>query len=186
MRQAVLRALPLLLMLLLLTGCASLQAVEHALLFHPTTRGNWQPEPDLFEDVCLTTPDGLRLHGWYAEAPAAQAVVLYCHGNAGNVTNRRAVLRLYRERLQCTILVFDYRGYGRSEGTPSEAGLLADARTARRWLAARSRVPEQEVVIVGHSLGGAVAVDLAAHDGARGLILENTFSSFAEIAAHHT
>jgi fermentation-respiration switch protein FrsA (DUF1100 family) len=95
------------------------------------------------------------------------------------------VLRLYRDRLNASVLVFDYRGYGKSEGTPSEAGLLADARAARRWLAARTGVAERDIVVVGKSLGGGVAVDLAAKDGARALILESTFPSLPEVAAHH-
>jgi fermentation-respiration switch protein FrsA (DUF1100 family) len=80
------------------------------------------------------------------------------------------------------VLAFDYRGYGHSEGRPSETGLFADARAARKFLAAKAGVPESEVVLYGQSLGGAVAVDLAAHDGARGLILESTFTSLADVA----
>ena len=75
---------------------------------------------------------------------------------------------------------FDYRGYGRSEGTPSEAGVLADARAARTWLARRAGIGENQIVLMGRSLGGAVAVDLAA-DGARGLVLESTFTSMPEV-----
>src|SRR5208283_3409033 len=83
-----------------------------------------------------------------------------------------------------SVLVFDYRGYGKSEGKPDEPGVLADARAARTWLAQKSGVAENRVVLMGESLGGAVAVDLAA-DGARALILENTFSSMADVAAFH-
>jgi fermentation-respiration switch protein FrsA (DUF1100 family) len=111
--------------------------------------------------------------------------VLYAHGNAGSVSDWRWVLRLFRERLNASILVFDYRGYGKSEGTPHEAGVLEDARAARKWLAHRTGVDETEIVLVGRSLGGAVAVDLAATDGARGLVLENTFTSLPDVAASH-
>ena len=85
--------------------------------------------------------------------------------------------------MHTSVLVFDYRGYGRSAGTPSEDGVFADTRAARRWLAARANVPESAIVLAGRSLGGGVAVDLAARDGARGLILESTFSSLPETAA---
>ena len=115
-----------------------------------------------------------------SEAPAPRAVVLYAHGNAGNVAGWAWVLRLFRDRLGCSVLVFDYRGYGRSEGAPDEAGILVDARAARRWLAQRTGVAESEIVLVGTSLGGAVAVDLAAADGARGLVLESTFTSLPQ------
>jgi fermentation-respiration switch protein FrsA (DUF1100 family) len=82
-------------------------------------------------------------------------------------------------------LLFDYRGYGRSSGKPSEAGILDDARAARLWLANRAGMPEGQIVLVGHSLGGGVAVDLAAKDGARGLILESTFTSLPDAAESH-
>jgi fermentation-respiration switch protein FrsA (DUF1100 family) len=81
--------------------------------------------------------------------------------------------------------MFDYRGYGRSAGSPSEAGVLADARAARDWLAKRAQIEPQQVVLMGESLGGAVAVDLAAADGARALILENSFNSLPDVAAYH-
>src|SRR5439155_17149604 len=125
-----------------------------------------------FEDAWFEADDGTRLHGWFAEAKNPRAVVLHTHGNAGNVTHRAPLLELFRERLRASILVFDYRGYGRSEGTPDEKGILADARAARRWLAKRAGVAESDVVLHGTSLGGGVAVDLAARDGARGLVLE--------------
>ncbi len=84
-----------------------------------------------------------------------------------------------------SVLVFDYRGYGRSEGTPNEAGILADARAARAWLAGRAGIQADQVVLLGESLGGGVQVDLAASDGARGLILLGTFSSLPDVAAAH-
>jgi fermentation-respiration switch protein FrsA (DUF1100 family) len=112
-------------------------------------------------------------------------VVLFCHGNGGNVACWGWVPHLYRDRLGASVLVFDYRGYGKSEGTPTEAGILADARAARRWLAKRTGVAEGDIVVAGKSLGGGVAVDLAARDGARALILESPFTSLTEVAVHH-
>jgi fermentation-respiration switch protein FrsA (DUF1100 family) len=157
-----------------------------AFLFHPWRfpLGDWAIDPG-FEDVWFRAPDGVRINGWYAVAAHPRAVVLYAEGNAGNITGRRRVLDLFRDRLRCSVLVFDYRGYGRSEGSPSIPGVLSDARAARQWLAGRARVAEGDIVLVGHSLGGAVAVDLAAHDGAGGLVLENTFSSLADVAERH-
>ena len=104
------------------------------------------------------------------------------HGNAGNITYLWPDLRFLTEGLQVSVFAFDYRGYGRSDGVPSESGLLDDARAARRWLAHRTGVAEREIVLLGRSLGGAVAVDLAAADGARGLILESTFTSLPAVA----
>ncbi len=157
-----------------------------AFLFQPWRypRGDWAHDPTI-EDVWFEASDGVRLNGWFAEAPRPRAVVLYAEGNAGNITGRRWVLQLFRDRLNCSVLIFDYRGYGRSQGSPSIAGVLTDARTARHWLAERAGVAEKDIVLVGHSLGGAVAVDLASKDGARGLVLENTFSSLADVTERH-
>ena len=111
--------------------------------------------------------------------------MLFCHGNGGNLTHRVDTLIMLQRRVGVSVLIFDYRGYGRSEGKPSEAGVLADARAARAWLAAREKRPAADVVLMGESLGGAVAVDLAARDGARALVLESTFSSLPDVAAYH-
>ena len=93
---------------------------------------------------------------------------------------------MLHDRVGASVLIFDYRGYGRSEGRPSEAGVLADARAARSWLAAREKIAAKtDWCCMGESLGGAVAVDLAAADGARALVLESTFSSLPDVAAHH-
>ena len=160
---------------------------EESMVFQPERHqeGIGHAKDPSFADAWFHTPDGIRLHGWFASVPQPRAVVLYMHGNAGNIDSRQDVVRLFRDRLRTSILIFDYRGYGRSEGSPSEAGILADARAARRWLAERTGVAEKDIVLVGNSLGGSVAVDLAAKDGARGLVLENTFSSLPEVAAYH-
>lgn len=165
-------------------GCASNgRSFEDTVVYHPRAYpdGDWTPESGI-EDAWFEA-DGHKLHGWFAEAKGPRAVVLYAHGNAGNVSDLRYVLQLYRDKMNASVLVFDYRGYGRSEGVPSEEGVLVDARAARKWLAARTNVREQDIVLVGRSLGGGVAVDLAAKDGARGLILESTFTSLPDAAA---
>jgi fermentation-respiration switch protein FrsA (DUF1100 family) len=180
-RQAALTATAI-----MLSGCASsLHRLESSIIFqpHPFPDSKRLPSDAEFEDAWVESTDGVKLHGWFAEAENPTAVVLYCHGNAGNVSHRRPVLRMFRENLDASIFVFDYRGYGRSEGTPTEEGILADARACRRWLAKRTGVKESEIVIVGNSLGGGVAVDLAAKDGARALVLENTFTSLPAVAA---
>jgi fermentation-respiration switch protein FrsA (DUF1100 family) len=175
--------------LLTAIGCTSLMSgrpLEDPIVFQPRVypAGHWIPAQDI-EEAWFGSTDGSRLHGWFAEAHRPRAVVLYAHGNAENVSDLRSVLALFRDRLNVSVLVFDYRGYGRSEGTPSEDGAFADARAARRWLATQTNVPEKDIVLVGRSLGGGVAVDLAARDGARGLILESTFSSLPDTAASH-
>jgi uncharacterized protein len=156
--------------------------LEKSLIYFPARypAGNWQPPGLVFEDAWFTADDGTRLHGWYIPHEHPRAFVLYCHGNAGNLTDWADVMHILHDRLGAAVLIFDYRGYGRSEGKPSEAGVLADARAARAWLAARGGIAEDQIVLMGRSLGGAVAVDLAA-DGARGLVLESTFTSLPDV-----
>lgn len=170
-------------------GCASLSplaALEHRLAFVPVRYplGDWEPEEIQPEDAWFSAEDGTKLHGWFVEHPRPRAVVLFCHGNAGNITFLASMLEGLRHWQGVSVLAFDYRGYGRSAGRPTEEGVLQDARAARQWLAWRTNVAENELVLMGQSLGGAVAIDLAT-DGARGLILASTFSSFPDVAQSH-
>jgi hypothetical protein len=174
-------------------GCASLGPVspllpvERAMVFQPVPypRGNWTPTDLDAEDAWFAAEGGPKLHGWLVAHSQPRAVALLCHGNAGNMTVLADSLRILNIRHRLTVMTFDYRGYGRSAGKPSEAGILADARAARRWLAQRTGTPEQDIILMGQSLGGAVAVDLAAEDGARALILASTFTSLPDAAASH-
>ncbi len=159
--------------------------MEESLVFFPSRAayGRWR-RPGV-DEVEFQSTDGTRLYGWYLPHPQPRAVLLFACGNAGNITYRAERLEQLRQDLKLTVFAFDYRGYGRSEGQPSEAGILLDARAARSWLAQRAGVAEQEIVLMGESLGGGVMVDLAGRDGARGLILENTFTSLPDVAAYH-
>lgn len=165
----------------------SVRSVDEVLALFPAKfpKGNWDPAGTVFEDCWFETSDGLRIHGWYLKHETPQAVILFAHGNAGNITHRASVAALLHKRFNASVLLFDYRGYGRSEGVPSVDGLVRDARAARDFLAIRERIPNESIVIMGRSLGGAVAVELAAKDGARGLVLESTFSSLREVAVSH-
>jgi fermentation-respiration switch protein FrsA (DUF1100 family) len=159
-----------------------LAPLEGSAVFHPTRypEGNWQPKGLDFEDAWFESADGTKLHGWFVEHERPRAVVLFCHGNGGSLGTWGEALRTLHDRVGVTAMAFDYRGYGRSQGVPTEEGILADARAARRWLAQRAGVSENEIVLMGRSLGGAVAIDLAT-DGARGLIVESTFTSMPEV-----
>jgi hypothetical protein len=160
---------------------------ERSFVFYPRRypEGNWQPLGLPVEDAWFKSSDDTKLHGWYLSHPQPRGVVLYCHGNGGNVTFCGEAMRLLHDWVGVAVLAFDYRGYGRSEGTPSETGVLADARAARAWLAIRAGVDEKDILLLGRSLGGGVAVDLAANDGARGLVLESTFTSLPDVASDH-
>jgi len=172
---------------LLLLAWVLLMWLERKMIFFPSPypRGEWNPQRLQFEDAYFTAADGTKLHGWYVPHARPRAVILYCHGNAGNIANRADVVRVLHDYVGASVLIFDYRGYGRSEGNPSEPGVLADARAARAWLAKRAGIDERDIVLLGRSLGGAVAVDLAATDGAKGLILETAFTSIPDMAACH-
>jgi fermentation-respiration switch protein FrsA (DUF1100 family) len=174
---------------LVFSGCALTRdgrfvPLESYLIYQPAGPhpDDWQPPGLKYEDVYFESADGTRLHGWYCPVEEPRAIVLYMHGNAGNITYLWPDLRMLTERMRVIVLAFDYRGYGRSDGRPNERGLLADARAARRWLAERAGVAEREIVLYGRSLGGGVAVDLAANEGAKALILESTFTSLPSVA----
>jgi uncharacterized protein len=158
---------------------------ERPLVFPAPRGGDWNPTRFTYEDAHFASADGTSLHGWFLEQPGAREVILYAHGNGENVAYVAPWMDLARRDLGVSILVFDYRGYGQSDGSPDETGIIADARAARTWLARRTGQAEGEIVLFGRSLGGAVLVDLAAKDGARALILQSSFSSLPDVAAYH-
>jgi uncharacterized protein len=147
--------------------------------------GDYRPANIRFEDCWFASSDGLRLHGWYLRHESPRAIVLHLHGNSGNLSYRGPVAELLHDRLGLSVMLFDYRGYGRSEGVPTIGGLLLDARAARRYLAEREGIPEGEILLLGESLGGALGVDLAAEMPPKALVLESTFSSLRDVAGTH-
>lgn len=136
-----------------------------------------------YEDVWLQTKDGVRLHGWYVPAPQARGTVLFLHGNAGNISHRVSTLVILH-RLQFNTFILDYRGYGQSEGRPSEAGTYIDAETAWSYLVETRGVAPEDIIIFGRSLGSGVAAALAQTHPPRALILESTFTSIPDIGAN--
>ena len=160
--------------------------LENALLY-PAPKypeGDWQATYLPHEDVEFASADGTKLHGWFVEHENPRAVLLYCHGNGDAVGYLGPYLKSLRDKHRLTIFAFDYRGYGKSEGSPSEAGILADGHAAQLWLAKRTDFEAEDIVLMGRSLGGGVAVDLAVNNGARGLILQNTSTSIPDAAAY--
>ncbi len=165
----------------------TLMFFEESLIYFPSKypQGEWNPTGFPFEDVNFAASDGVKLHGWYVPCPNARGAVLFLHGNGGNITHRADFLRALHKSMRASVFIFDYRGYGRSEGQPTEAGVYADARAARDWLAKRENIDPADIVFMGESFGGAVAVDLAANDGARGLVLISVFGDIRSVAQHH-
>lgn len=162
-------------------------SLDERLLFFPAKfpEGDWEPKDLKFEDVYFTAEDGTKLHGWYCPAENPRAVVLVAHGNAGHVASRASWLRYLQQQLKVSVFMFDYRGYGRSEGIPTVEGVIQDATAARAKLCELARIQEDEMLLMGESLGGAIVVQLAKKSAPRGLILQSTFSSLRDVADFH-
>ncbi len=151
-----------------------------------------------YEDVTFKTSDGVALRGWAVPAapptvasstggqtaPPAAPWVLYCHGNGGNRSFWLPNIALLHG-FGVSVFIFDYRGYGESQGKPSERGLYLDAEAAWTWLVDTQHVPPSRVVVWGESLGGGVATWLALHHPPEGLVLESTFTRLADVGAFH-
>jgi fermentation-respiration switch protein FrsA (DUF1100 family) len=154
-------------------------------LYFPETRHDSKPEDFKlpYEDVSLTTDDGVKLHAWWTGDPSIQTTVLFFHGNAGNISHRLDRIQSLKEP-GIRFFLIDYRGYGKSTGKPSEEGLYKDATAAYEYLR-EHRVPPENIYIFGESLGGAVAGELATRVPSAGVILESTFTSLREMASKH-
>lgn len=185
----------------LLVVCATIVAgamfFERQMIYFPTRYpdGLWALEDVTrhsgcaLEDCFFAAEDGIRLHAWWcrpahAEGVTADMVLLWFHGNAGNLSHR-ADLMLRLAKTPAQVFIVDYRGYGRSEGRPSEEGLYRDGEAAWRYLSEERGVAPARIVLFGDSLGAAVAVDLATRVEAAGLIVQSGFSSVPDMAAAH-
>ncbi|MCW8906364.1 MAG: alpha/beta hydrolase [Sedimenticola sp.] len=135
-----------------------------------------------YEALHITTGDGVRLHGWYLPATRSRGTLLFFHGNAGNISHRLDSLRIFHD-LRLNVLLFDYRGYGESEGHPDEAGTYHDAEAAWDYLVTQRGESPRRIVLFGRSLGASVAAWLAARREPAVLILESAFISVPELAA---
>lgn len=157
--------------------------VEKRFVFFPTSQIVETPGQMglAYEEVSFITEDRRRLQGWFVPG-TNQTTWLWFHGNGGNISHRVEELALMHHRLGVNLLIFDYRGYGNSEGRPTERGTYRDARAALGFLQGRSDVAPEEVVYFGHSLGAAVAVELAAAYPPLGMILVSPFASVSDMA----
>ena len=134
-----------------------------------------------FTDLTLTTADGVKIHGWFVPAPAARGALVFPHGNAGNIEYRLMHARAFRQ-MGLSVLLFDYRGYGKSEGTPSEKGTYLDAEAAYDWLLQQGFAPER-IAVYGESLGGAVGIELARRRQVACVAVESAFTSVPDLGA---
>ncbi len=174
-------ALLLLAVGLLAWGCR--EAADRAFIYYPVRELIGTPASLglAYRDVWFQAEDGIRLHGWLIPG-ARPTTLLWCHGNAGNISHRLDNIREIQHRLGIGVFIFDYRGYGRSDGSPTEAGLYRDARAAREALIRDLGVPSEQIIYFGRSLGAAVALELALAHPPSGLILESPFLSVRAMA----
>ncbi len=180
----------LLVVLIALLGFLKYQGMlDQNFVFFPEP---WDPQPwaELsqlpLEEVTFTSEDGTHLYGWYLPATDAELPpMLWCHGNAGNISHRLDnMMQLHARGIG--FFIFDYRGYGRSEGVPSEKGLYADGLAALKVLQDKSKKSVDEIVVFGRSLGSAVATEIVKQNkSVAGLILETPFPSVKAVAKHH-
>lgn len=162
--------------------CAAVFMFQRHLLYFPSPEYRFTPTDFglAYEEATLTTIDGEQIAAWYVPHPAPRATILYFHGNGENLGDCAPTFKSLHQ-LDLAVVAIDYRGYGRSSGTPSEGGTQRDAAAAWSYLTETRRTPASEIIVVGRSLGGGVAVDLAQRSTPAGLVLECTFTSVVEI-----
>ncbi|MEL7500539.1 MAG: alpha/beta hydrolase [Planctomycetota bacterium] len=151
-------------------------------------KGNWDPDWFEYEEIEFQSADGTDLVGWFIptdQEPAEPTrTILICHGNAENVAEVSGYWGTqFRDRLRAQVFAFDYRGYGKCKGTPNEEGLFQDSVAALNVLCEKANCQPEDVIIVGHSLGGGPAVHLAKTEGCKMLVLQRTYSSLPDAAA---
>lgn len=158
--------------------------LEDQLIYHPSGCANWcEPPSPLFQDVLVESTSGDRIHAWYLPRAGATSVFLYSHGNAGNLSHRGQAAMEWSRELNVSVLMYDYPGFGKSTGKPSETGCYAAANAMWQWLVDDLKAKPSSIILFGKSLGGAMAVDLASRNDHRALILARAFTTLPEAGA---
>lgn len=157
---------------------------QHRLVYFPETKmvGNPHDIQLSYEAIYFKTSDDVELFGWYVPASNPRGTILFCHGNAGNISDRLDYLGIF-QRLGLSTFIFDYRGFGLSAGRPSEAGTYLDSEAAWDFLVNRKGISPKRLILYGESLGGAVAARLAAKEPAGALILASAFTTLPDLAS---
>ena len=178
--------------LLVKTGCCILAAyavivavvyvIQDSLIFFPQEEILQTPaDKGLdYRDITLQTSDNISIAGWYVRAENERGTVLFCHGNAGNISHRLDTISIFNS-LKLSVLIFDYRGYGKSGGRPSERGTYLDAQAAWDYLVDDKRMPASSIVLFGRSLGAAIAAELALRESPACLVIESGFTSVTDM-----
>jgi fermentation-respiration switch protein FrsA (DUF1100 family) len=151
-------------------------------VYFPTRAIEYTPK-DLgldFEEITLETADDVKLNAWYIPAPNAEFTILFCHGNGGNISHRLDSITIFN-KLGLNCFIFDYRGYGLSEGKPTEQGTCLDALAAYQWLCDEKKIQSDNIIFFGRSLGASIAAQLATKAEAKSLVIESAFTSIIDI-----
>ena len=166
--------------------CLYLFVIQGKLLYYPNipSRKLTASPADIgldYESVSITTSDGIEIHGWFIPAKEERGALLFFHGNAGNISHRLDSLEIFFN-LGLSTFIIDYRGYGRSQGSISEQGTYLDAEAALKYLTETRNFSPHKVVVLGRSLGGAIAADVASRHSLGALVLESAFTSVPDMA----
>ena len=135
----------------------------------------------VYEEIYFVTSDGKRLNGWFIPNKEATFTIIFCHGNAGNISHRIDKISILYN-LGVNIFIFDYRGYGKSQGKPSESGFYKDAKSAYKYLVEERKISAEDIILYGESIGSCVAINLAGEVKVRALITEEAFTSIKDMA----
>jgi uncharacterized protein len=170
---------------LILAACTYLfyPRVESFFIYFPQSHFDFRPEEFrlAYKDAYFDTEDGEKLHGWLFQGSDGGPVILHSHGNAGNISHRLDLVQPFLRR-GLSVFLFDYRGFGKSSGRPSESGLYRDGIAAWTYLAEKEKIAPERIVLHGHSIGAAVAIEVALEKKVRGLVIESAFTSTKDMA----
>ena len=157
--------------------------IENSIVFHPDRKLDDSPAHWglFYKDIRFLTPDGLSLHGWFFHLSEKSPVLLFCHGNAGNISHRIENVKFLVNK-GISVFLFSYRGYGKSSGRPSEKGIYIDGIAAYDYLTKVERISPDRIAIFGRSLGGSVAIEVALQRNTTCLIIESTYTSIKDMA----
>lgn len=161
--------------------------IENRLVYLPTSAAQaWSEPPSSdVEDISFASPNGTKLHGWWLPGESNAPALLLFSGNAGNLSGRGQTIVRLRERLDVSVFIFDYPGYGKSEGSPSEPACYDAAEGAIRWLRDTKQIPPNRMIFYGESIGGGVAIEMATRHPCRAIVLIKTFTSLPAAAKGH-
>jgi uncharacterized protein len=161
-----------------------LLGLENRFIYYPQSdRQYWQPPSSLkYEDVRLASSTGDTIHAWWCPQEGATYTIHFNHGNAGNLSNHAWIIPELRSKLKANVLIYDYPGYGKSTGSPSEPGCHAAAESAYQWLRTTKNIPPEKLLFMGQSLGASMACELATKHEHKALILLSPFTSVGDMA----